>query len=541
MNYNDHYNTWKKSQFLSDLERSELLSLTDEKAIEDRFCAPLSFGTAGLRGIAEMGLNRLNRFTLCQAVRAFGKHLAGKGTVIVCRDARLSSPELAAVAACALAELGVPVLFFKDARPTPQLSFAVRHFKAAGGLNITASHNPKEYNGCKFYDEKGAQLGNDDTDRISKIMAGIPMLAPMPEKSFEEYLAQGRITYAQCDEAYIQAVLDCRINADALAETELSAVYTAFHGVGGSIMPQALKRAGFENVYFQPEQMIPDGNFPTLDNPNPEHTPGLALSIKLAQEKSADLVCATDPDADRAAIAVADGKGGYVALSGNQTGALLTDYLLSQTSSQKPMAIIKTIVSTPLVEAICDHYGARCYSTFTGFKNMAEKLEEIESTQYCPMCFEESIGYMIGSHVRDKDGISAILMVCEMAAYYKKQGKTLLDVLNDLYSRYGRFEEHTVSLYRYGVSGQKEIAEMMKKLRNQPPKAIAGLDVESVGDYLTGENTHISGSNVLEFRLSGGSRLLIRPSGTEPKIKIYALARDFEAKALTDAIKALLS
>ena len=537
MNYIEHYNSWKNSQFLSESERKELSLLTDEKIIEDRFCAPLAFGTAGLRGIAETGLNRLNPFTLCQAVRAFGKHLAGKGQVLVCRDGRLSSHELARAAACALAELDVPVLFFKDARPTPQLSFAVRHFGSAGGLNITASHNPKEYNGCKFYDEKGAQLGNSDTDGISEIMATIPVLSPLPKKSFEEYLSEGKITYAECDEAFIEAVLDCRINKDALKNTDLSAVYTAFHGVGGSIMPQVLARADFEKIYYQPQQMIADGNFPTLSNPNPEYTPGLELSIKLAAEKGADLVCATDPDADRAAIAVRDEKGEYIALSGNQTGALLTDYLLSQTSSQKPVAIIKTIVSTPLVEAICQYYNSQCYSTFTGFKNMAEKLEEIENTHHCPMCFEESIGYMIGSHVRDKDGISAVLLVCEMAAYYKRQGKSLLDRLNELYTLHGRFEDYTISLYRYGISGQKEIAEMMIKLRENHPKEIAGLEVESIGDYLTGENTHIRGSNVLEFRLKGGSRLLIRPSGTEPKIKIYALARDFSAKALTDAIK----
>lgn len=537
MTYKEQYKSWVSSPFLTENEKNELLSLIDLKEMEERFCAPLAFGTAGLRGVAEMGLNRLNRFTLCQAVRAFGKHLSGKGAVVVCRDARTSSLYLSHVAACALAELGVPVLFFENARPTPQLSFAVRHFGAAGGINITASHNPKKYNGCKFYDKNGAQLGNDDTDVISKIMSTIPMLSSSPEKSFEEYLGEGKITYAECDEEYIDAVLDCRINGDILSDSALSIVYTPFHGVGGSIMPEVLRRAGLERVYCQPEQMIPDGHFPTLNNPNPEATEGFELSIRLAQEKYADIICATDPDADRAAIAIRDDRGEYICLSGNQTGALLTDYLLSQKKAEKCRAIIKTIVSTPLTDEICSYYGAECFSTFTGFKNMAEKLEEIENTHFCVMCFEESIGYMIGSHVRDKDGISAVLMICEMAAFYKKQGKTLLDALEDIYARHGRFEEYTANIYRPGLEGQAEIAQIMVKLREDPPAEIGGLKIEEIGDYLTGKNTHISGSNVLEFRLHGGSKLLVRPSGTEPKIKIYALARDFSAKALTDGLR----
>lgn len=536
MTYQKQYESWLSSEFLTEIEKNELSRLTDNKEIEERFCAPLSFGTAGLRGIAEMGLNRLNRFTLCQAVRAYGKHISGRGAVVVCRDARLSSLGLSRVAACALAELGIDVVYFEDARPTPQLSFAVRHLGAAGGINVTASHNPKEYNGCKFYDKSGAQLGNDDTDRISLIMKDTPLLSPAPEKSFEEYLAEGKITYAECDEAYIQAVLDCRIDADLLKDSDLKVVYTAFHGVGGSIMPEVLRRAGLEQVYLQSEQMIPDGRFPTLKNPNPEASDGFALSEKLAREKGADIICATDPDADRAAVSVRNGKGGYTPLSGNQTGVLLSDYLLKNKNAEKCPAIIKTIVSTPLTDAICSYYGAECFSTFTGFKNMAEKLEEIENTHTCLMCYEESIGYMIGSHVRDKDGISAILLICEMAAYYKKQGKTLLDALEDIYAIHGRFEEYTANIYRPGLEGQAEIKQMMVYLRNTPPTQLDGLKVEVIGDYLTGTNTHISGSDVLEFRLQGGSRVLVRPSGTEPKIKIYALARNHQAKALTDAI-----
>ena len=540
MEYNKLYEQWKSSQYLSAEQKAELEGI-DQKEILDRFCAPLSFGTAGLRGVVGMGTNRMNVFTLVQAVRAFAQSLPGDALVVVCRDARLSSSELARAAACALCEEGVRVLYFAHARPTPELSFAVRHYGAVGGINITASHNPKEYNGCKFYGSTGAQLGGEDTDRVFEIMEETPLLAPLPEKDFDSCVREGAIMYADCDFEYIAAVLECATDPQLVKDTDLSVVYTPFHGVGGSIMPQVLMQAGLKNVYYEPHQMEPDGNFTTLKNPNPEEGSGFALAKELAKSKDADIIIGTDPDADRVAVCVRDKSGDYVQLTGNRVGALLCDYLLGRYRGDKTPVIIKTIVSTPLAEAICDRYRANCYSTFTGFKNMAEKLEELRDSEQCLMCFEESIGYMIGSHVRDKDGISGTLLICEMAAWYKKQGKTLLDGLNDLFDKYGEYDDLTLNLVRKGVDGAVEIRNMMASLRKDPPQSILGLMVIEKKDYLSGENVHIMGSDVLEYRLQGGSRLLIRPSGTEPKIKIYALSRKVSAQALADALEQRLT
>ena len=533
--HNKLYEQWKNSPCLTPAQRAELEGI-DEKEILDRFCAPLSFGTAGLRGIVGMGTNRMNVFTLLQAVRALARTLPEGAWVAVCRDARLSSDELAEAAACALAEEGAKVLYFPHPRPTPQLSFAVRHYKTAAGINITASHNPKEYNGCKFYGPNGAQLGGDETDRIFDIMEETPLLAPLPEKSLASHLAAGSIMYADCDSEYISAVLGCASDPALLRDTDLRVVYSPFHGVGGSIMPYVFEKAGLEQVFYQPDQMKPDGHFTTLASPNPEATEGFALSEKLAREKAADIIVATDPDADRVALSVRDRQGDYVCLSGNKTGALLCDYLLKNYRGDKTPVIIKTIVSTPLAEAICQSYGGECCSTFTGFKNMAEKLEELDESRHCLMCFEESIGYMIGSHVRDKDGISGALLICEMAAYYKKQGKTLLDVLGELFEKYGEYGDLTLNLVRRGVEGAEEIRNMMASLRKDPPKTLLGIPVTEKLDYLSGENTHIMGSDVLEYRLQNGSRLLVRPSGTEPKIKIYSLTRNMPAEELANAM-----
>ncbi|MBQ2866399.1 MAG: phospho-sugar mutase [Clostridia bacterium] len=540
MYYMDEYIKWKNSPCLTDSQRRELEN-TDETETEDRFCAPLAFGTSGLRGVVGMGINRMNVFTLLQAVRAFAKSLPPDPLVVVCRDVRPSSDELSRAAACALCEQGARVLYFTRPSPTPMLSFAVRHYGASGGMNVTASHNPTEYNGCKFYGSNGAQLGDDDTDKVAALMAEVPVLAPLPESSFEGCLERGQIMYIDCDEEYTSAVLDCALAPKLLEDTDLRVVFSPFHGVGGSVMPGVFERAGLKNVFYEPQQMIPDGTFPTLKNPNPEDPRGFELSERLGKEKNADILVGTDPDADRVAVCVRDTDGSYVCLTGNKTGALLCDYMLRHYRGSKPPVIIKTIVSTHLAESICRTFGAECYSTFTGFKNMAEKREELPDSQQFVMCFEESIGCMIGDHVRDKDGISGSLLVCEMAAWYKSRGMTLLDGLRELDGRYGAHDDYTINIVRKGVDGAEEIKAMMEYMRSNPPDSFLGRKVVETRDYLTGKNAHISGSNVLEYRLEGGSRLLIRPSGTEPKIKIYALTINMPSEALARELEQRLA
>lgn len=535
MNYMNEYKKWKESPYLTPGQKAELEGIA-EGEILDRFCMPLSFGTSGLRGVVGIGINRLNVFTLLQSIRAYARSLPAGASVVVCRDARLSSDTLARAAACALWEEGVRVLWFENATPTPVLSFAVRFYGADGGINITASHNPQEYNGCKFYGPNGALLGSDDTDRIFEIMQRTPMLAPLPECDLDSGLASGEVKYARCIPEYINTVLECRRDESLLQNTDLCVVYTPLHGVGGSVMPEVFDRAGLKKVCYVAEQMEPDGHFPTIPNPNPEDTRGFALSEKLGQEVNADILIATDPDADRIAASVRDKDGRFVPLSANKTAALLCDYMLRNYQGENRPVIIKTIVSTHLVEAVCRSYGAGCYSTFTGFKNMAEKLEELPSSETCLMCYEEAIGYMIGTKVRDKDGISTSLLICEMAAWYRTRGMTLLDGLQELHKKYGEYDDYTVNLVRKGVEGTREIADMMEYLRHTPPESIDGLRVTERKDYLSGENTHIKGSNVLEYRLEGGSRLSVRPSGTEPKIKIYALTINHSPEALAQAM-----
>ena len=540
MHYMDEYHKWLSSPCLSSEQKQEL-STIEEKEIEDRFCAPLSFGTSGLRGVVGMGTNRMNVFNLLQAVRAFGKSLGENALAIVCRDVRPSSEEFSRIAACALCEQGVRVLFFLRPSPTPMLSFAVRHYGASGGFNVTASHNPPEYNGCKFYGKTGAQLGDEDTSTVARIMADIPVLAPLPQSTFDECLANGQITYIDCDEEYIEAVLRCRLDPQLLHNTDLRVVYSPFHGVGGGVTPEVFRRAGLKNVFCEPSQMIPDGRFTTLKNPNPEDPAGFALSERLGRKVNADILVGTDPDSDRVAVCAKDKDGSYVCLTGNKTGALLCYYMLRHYRGSKPPVIIKTIVSTHFAETICESFGAKCYSTFTGFKNMAEKMENLPDSEHCLMCFEESIGYMIGDHVRDKDGVSGALMVCEMAAWYKSRGMTLLDGLGELDELYGVHDDYTINIVRRGVDGAEEIRDMMTYMRNSPPSSFCNQKVTEIRDYLTGLNTDLKGMNVLEYRLEGGSRVMIRPSGTEPKIKIYALTKNLPPEALARELEQRLA
>ena len=540
MTHNADFLRWKDAAVLTADQRAELAALTDPEEINDRFYRTLEFGTAGLRGVMGMGLNRMNEYIIRQATAAFAQvileaGLAEKG-ICICYDCRINSEFYAHEAAHVMRCCGIPVWLFRQCRPTPQLSFAVRHFGAAAGINVTASHNPKAYNGYKVYWEGGAQLPTHMADKVAVKMAGIDPLAPRMEC---ENPASLTWLESDFDELYINAVLKCAIAPQLMADQgdDLKIIYSAFHGVGGYIVPEVLKRAGAQNVIPVPEQLRPDGTFPTVASPNPEDPAGFAMAIELAKQHDADFCVGTDPDSDRVGIVVRDKTGDYVPVSGNRTGALLLHYMLTM-SEQKGLlpehpALIKTIVTSSLPQIIAEDHGAICRNTFTGFKNMAEEVGRLEQEgkyRYV-LAYEESYGYMIGDHARDKDGVVGALLLCEMAAWYRSRGMTVLDGLDELFARYGAFGEVTRSVMLPGQDGMERMAAIMTALRAAPLTAIGGIPVKAWRDYGCGKRYEgetvtemdLKGSNVVFYELETGENLVIRPSGTEPKIKIYAL------------------
>ncbi len=556
MTYQTEYTRWLESDVLSQEERAELAAIAGrEEEIEDRFYRTLSFGTAGLRGIMGMGTNRMNHYVVRQAAEAFARVILredprGKERgVCICYDCRLNSREFARVAAHAMGRHGIKVYLFADCRPTPQLSFAVRHFDAAAGINVTASHNPKEYNGFKVYWAGGAQLPPAQADLVAEEMAKLPVLAhdgaPVGEMAPVEYLG------ADFDRLYMDAVLKNAIDRSvipAVAE-DFHVVFTPFHGVGGAIVPQVLKEAGVKHLDCVQAQMAPDGTFPTVKSPNPEDPAGFALAAELARQVGADFIVGTDPDSDRVGIQVKDATGKFVPVSGNRTGALLLHYILTAggrcgTLPEQPV-LIKTLVTTDLARKIAEANGVVCHDTFTGFKYMAEKVKEMEDagTGNYILAYEESYGYMIGDHARDKDGVVGALLLTEMAAWYHSRGMSVLEGLQELWDTYGYYAEQTINAMFPGADGMERMQRIMSGLRAETPKAMGGKAVCALRDYQTGirksaegeSRLHISGSDVLCFELEGGSSLIVRPSGTEPKIKIYALVKGSsldEAEAL---------
>ena len=546
MTHQAEYIRWKESTILSDAERQELIAIAgNEEEIEDRFYRGLSFGTAGLRGVMGMGTNRMNHYVVRQASEAFARVILredprGKERgVCICYDCRLHSREFAAVAAHAMRRHGIKVYLFEDCRPTPQLSFAVRHFDAAAGINVTASHNPKEYNGFKVYWAGGAQLPPAQADLVAAEMEKIPVLAtdgePVGEMAPVEYLGEA------FDRLYMDAVLRTAMDSAAIPAVaeDFKVVFTPFHGVGGAIVPQVLREAGIRHLYCVEAQMAPDGTFPTVESPNPEDPAGFALAAELALQVGADFIVGTDPDSDRVGIQVKDPNGKFVPVSGNRTGALLLHYILTSGARcgrlpQNP-AVIKTLVTTDLARKIAEAHGAACYDTFTGFKYMAEKVKELEdadSGNYI-LAYEESYGYMMGDHARDKDGVVGALLLTEMAAWYRARGMTVLDGLQELWDTYGYYAEHTINAMFPGADGMERMQRIMEGLRAQPPAMIGEKPVCAVLDYRSGvrrdsegdQPLHISGSDVLCFQLKAGGKVIVRPSGTEPKIKVYALVK----------------
>ena len=548
MSHREPYQRWLNAPQLTECQRQELAGLSDEEA-RDRFYRTLSFGTAGLRGLMGMGLNRMNEYIVRQATDAFAQVILESGQaekgICICYDCRINSRFFAEEAAHVMRCRGIPVWLFRDCRPTPQLSFAVRQFGAAAGINVTASHNPKEYNGFKVYGEGGAQLPTHMADKVAEKMALLDPLAPRPESD-----SMAPLTWLEedFDEQYINAVLQCAIAPEHLAEDAFPIVYTPFHGVGGAIVPEVLRRAGLKHIVFVQEQMAPDGTFPTVISPNPEDPAGFALAVEYAKKHNIDFLVGTDPDSDRVGIVVRDKNGEYVPVSGNRTGSLLLHYILTVGREKGLLpehpALVKTIVTSDLPRAIAEKNGCASFSTFTGFKYMAEKVAQLEEEgkYHYVLAYEESYGYMIGDHARDKDGVVGALLLCEMAAWYRSRGMTVLEGLDELLQIYGAYGEVTRSVMLPGEDGSLRMARIMAQLRQQPPAEWDGIPVESWVDYepgrcYTGDSVtelELQGSNVLEYRLATGEKLIVRPSGTEPKIKIYALMQSVTAEQADD-------
>ena len=565
MTWRETYEEWLNSPALSEEEWKELDAIKDDpKEIEDRFYAPLAFGTAGLRGVMGLGTNRMNIHVIRHATQAFAELIVAEGEeamrkgVCVCFDCHINSDVFAREAACIMAANGVHVRLFESLRPTPELSFAIRYYGAQAGINVTASHNPREYNGYKVYWSDGAQLPPQHAEQIARRMETSDVFRCPKRMEYGEAVAKGLIEIMgeETDEAFLAQVLPMAVNRKIVEKVadELKIVYTPFHGCGWRLVPEALNRLGVKHVYPVKEQMVLDGNFPTVASPNPENPEGFYLAIDLAKKIGSDIIIGTDPDSDRVGVMARQGDEFHV-ITGNQMGCLLLDYLITAKRETGTMpehpAALSTIVSTPMARRICEVNNVHFDETFTGFKFIAEKLAEYKeqgSYEYL-MGFEESYGYMMGDYVRDKDAVTASMIIAEMAAYYFDKGMTLLDALDSLYEKYGFFREETLNLYMYGVDGLGEMRALMASLRKDPPTEMGGIAVARIRDYQTGditipglgvvEKTAIVGSNVLYFELSDGSNLVVRPSGTEPKIKLYVLARDDTKEGSIESARAL--
>ena len=543
MNYRAEYERWLNSGKLSKAERLELRGICDNEAeIEDRFYTSLTFGTAGLRGVLGIGLNRMNVHTVSQATQGLAALICSKGKaamrrgVAIAMDCRRGSDEFSRCAACVLAGNGIKVYLFESLRPTPELSFAIRAMECIAGINITASHNPKEYNGFKVYWEDGAQLPPSEADIVLGEIEKTDIFNGIKSMDYDRAIKRGLITLIgeEVDEAFLQNVTSCVIDRDVTEKvgSEMKIVYTPLHGAGYKLVPEALRRIGFKNIISVPEQSVPNGEFPTVKSPNPENRESFECALSLARRENVDLIIGTDPDADRVGALARNAEGEYVAISGNQMGVLLLDYIIRTRKKLGKISensyAIKTIVTTELARRICEAHGVKLHETFTGFKFIAGKVEEVGSEGFV-MGYEESYGYLIGDFCRDKDAVTASVMIAEMAASYREKGMTLCDALLRLFDEYGAFEERTINVVMPGSSGIARMKKLMEELRKAPPREIAGTEVKCVRDYLTGktdrgEPLHISGSDVLYFELCDDTRFIIRPSGTEPKIKVYVLA-----------------
>ena len=546
MSYHNAYKQWCTDPYFSEETRQELLALEgNEKEIEDRFFKDLEFGTGGLRGVIGNGTNRMNVYTVRKATQGLANFIIKEGGqergVAIAYDSRRMSPEFADEAALCLNANGIAAYVFPSLRPTPELSFAVRELGCIAGIVVTASHNPPEYNGYKVYWEDGAQVTSPKDVQIIDEVKSIKDYSVVKTMDKASAVKAGlyHVIGEDIDNKYIEALKKQVINADVIKEMgdDLVAVYTPLHGTGNIPARRVLKEVGFNQVYVVPEQELPDGNFPTVGYPNPEDPKAFALALALGKEKNADIVLATDPDADRLGVYAKDSKTGeYVAFTGNMSGMLIAEYILSQKKEKNAVpsngALVKTIVSTNLADVVAKAYDLKLIEVLTGFKYIGEQIKwfEEQNTYEYMFGFEESYGCLVGTHARDKDAIVAVLMLCEAAAYYKKQGLTLWDQMLNIYEKYGYFKETLVSLERKGVEGIAEIKAMLDNLRANPPKEIGGYKVLASRDYLEDKIVYTDGkitdtglpkSNVIYYDLEDNAWCCARPSGTEPKIKFY--------------------
>ena len=560
------YELWKQKAVGDPDLVQELTSIAgDEVAIKDRFYDELQFGTAGLRGVIGAGTIRMNIYTVRRATQGYADYLLetfDKPSVAIAFDSRIKSDLFAKETACVFAANGIPVHIFKELQPTPVLSFAIRYLKAQGGVVVTASHNPSKYNGYKAYGADGCQMTEEAAGAVMRKMQAVDVFDGAKTMDFDEGVRTGKISIIGDDllNAYLDAVAAKAIHHGVGKQAGLKVVYTPLNGAGNVPVRKILAREGFEQVYVVPEQEMPDGNFPTAPFPNPEIRQAFECALKLAEQVGPDILLATDPDSDRVGIAVRQ-DGEYILMSGNEVGALLFDYICSQriangTMPKDPVAVT-TIVSTRMTAAIAKKYGVQLIDVLTGFKYIGEQiglLEKKGEDDRFVFGFEESYGYLAGSYVRDKDAVVGSMLICEMAAFYKQQGRTLYDVMQDLYQEFGFYKNAVDSIVREGAAGMAELQGIMEKLRKNPPAQIAERKVTGIADYQQSTDTdlasdtvnviHLPKSNVLCYRLEGGAQVIVRPSGTEPKVKIYYTAKaptSKEADEITEQLKASMN
>ena len=562
MTWQDNYQIWAdRTDLPANLQADMQQLATDDKAAEDAFYQPLSFGTAGMRGILGAGINRMNIFTVRQATEGLARLMdslddavKGRG-VAISYDSRHFSPEFAIESAKVLGAHGIKAYVFETLRPTPELSFTVRHLNAYAGIMITASHNPKDYNGYKIYGEDGGQMPPKESDIITASIREANMFE-VPVKDEAELVAAGLLVKIgkEVDDAYLAEVKTVTVNQELIDTVgkDMKLVYSPLHGTGALIAGQALQNAGFENVTIVPEQAEPNGDFPTVKLPNPEDPEALAMGIALAKEQGADVVIAVDPDADRMGTAVRQPSGEYQLLTGNQIGAVLLNYLLTAKKAAGTLpangALVKSIVSSEFAADIAKNFGVETINVLTGFKYIAEQIQHFEDTNEHTFLFgfEESYGYLVKSFARDKDSVQATVLLAEVAAYYKSLGKTLYDGLQELFEQYGYFVENTKSLTFAGVDGAEKIAALMNKFRAETPAEFGGVQVAKVEDFsLQTETDTTTGAvtpmtlpkaNVVKYWLADGSWVAVRPSGTEPKIKFYVGTKGATAQAAADEL-----
>ncbi|MFL0251715.1 phospho-sugar mutase [Clostridium neuense] len=558
MTYKEKYNLWLDSKYIDESAKDELRNIKDEKEIEDRFYKELEFGTGGLRGVIGIGSNRMNIYTVGKATQGLAdylhRHYSGEISVSIAHDSRIMSREFSETTAAVLCANGIKTYLFDSLRPTPMLSFTVRHFGSKAGVVVTASHNPKQYNGYKVYNEDGNQFTDEGAEEIFSCIQALKNFSDIKTMDLEEAKSKGllNIIGEEVDKVYIDKVKELTIRKDLVKDyaKDLKIIYTPIHGSGNIPVRRALKELGYESLAVVKEQELPDGNFPTAPYPNPEQPSVFNIALEMAKTIGPDVIFGTDPDCDRIGVVAKDGSGEYRVLTGNQTGVLLSHYIISSLKDINKLpsngAIIKTIVTSEMATKIAEDYGVKLIDVLTGFKYIGEKIKEFEKTGSNTYLFgfEESYGCLAGTFVRDKDAVIGAVLICEMALYYKKKGMNLYDALNSLYEKYGFYKETLVSKELTGKEGQEKIKKAIEHLRHSQIEAVNNIKIIKKFDYkLRIEKDIVNNieseiklpvSNVLKFILEDGSWFVVRPSGTEPKMKIYMAV---VGKSLDDADK----